>query len=37
MELETIKKTEMEAILRMENLGKRKGTADISVTYREMK
>jgi hypothetical protein len=34
MEIETIKKTQMEATLEMENLGKRTGTTDTSITGR---
>jgi hypothetical protein len=33
-EIEAIKKTQTEAILRLENLGKRVGTMDISITNR---
>ena len=32
MEVETIKKTQMEATLKMENLGKRSGTIDARIT-----
>ena len=34
MEEETIKKTQMEAILEMENLGRMSGIADVSITNR---
>jgi hypothetical protein len=34
LELETIKKTQMEANLEMENLGKRYGITDVSITNR---
>jgi hypothetical protein len=34
LERETIKKTQMEATLEMENLGKRTGTTDTSITNR---
>ena len=34
MEVETIRKTQMEATLEMENLGKRSGITDISITNR---
>ena len=34
MEVETIKKTQMEANLEMENLGKRSGITDVSITNR---
>jgi hypothetical protein len=34
MEIEAIKKTETEAILEMENLGKRTGTTDTRITNR---
>jgi hypothetical protein len=34
MEIETIKKPEMETILEMENLGKRSGIIDASITKR---
>ena len=34
MEVETIKKIQMEAILEMENLGKRSGITDVSITNR---
>jgi hypothetical protein len=34
MEIEAIKKTQTEAILEMENIGKRTGTTDISITNR---
>jgi len=34
MEIETIKKTQTEAILEIENLGKRRGTTDASITNR---
>ena len=38
-EIEAIKKTQIETILEMENLGKRTGTTDVSITNRiqEMK
>ena len=32
VEVETIKKTQMEKILEMENLGKRSGITDVSIT-----
>ena len=32
MEIEAIKKTQMEATLEMENLGKRTGATDVSIT-----
>ena len=34
IEIEAIKKSQMEAILEMENLGKRTGTAEVSITNR---
>ena len=34
MEVETIKKTQMEANLEMENLGKRSGITDVSIINR---
>jgi hypothetical protein len=34
MEIEAIKKTQSEANLEMENLGKRTGTTDTSITHR---
>ena len=34
LEVETIKKTQMEATLDMENLGKRSGTIDVSITIK---
>jgi predicted transcriptional regulator len=34
VEVETIKKMQMEANLKMENLGKRPGITDVSITYR---
>ena len=34
MEIEAIKKTQTQAILEMENLGKRIGTTDTSITNR---
>ena len=34
MEIETIKKSQMEAMLEMENLGKRSGAIDVSITNR---
>jgi hypothetical protein len=34
LEVETIKKTQMEAILEMENLGKRSGITNVSITNR---
>ena len=34
MEIEAIKKTQVEATLEMENLGKRTGTTDASITNR---
>jgi predicted nucleic acid-binding Zn-ribbon protein len=34
VEVETIKKTQVEANLKMENLEKRSGTADVSITNR---
>ena len=34
MEVETIKKAQMEATLEMENLGKRLGTTDVSINNR---
>ena len=34
VEVETIKKTQMEANLEMENLGKRSGITDVSITNR---
>jgi hypothetical protein len=34
MEIETIKKSQMEAMLEMENLGKRSGAVDVSITNR---
>ena len=33
-EMEAIKKTQIETILEMENLGKRTGTTDVSITNR---
>jgi hypothetical protein len=37
VEAETIKKTQMEAMLEMENLGKRSGMTDISIRATEYK
>jgi hypothetical protein len=34
VEVETIKKTQMEAHLEMENLGKRSGITDVNITNR---
>ena len=34
MEVETIKKTQMEANLEIENLGKRSGITDVNITNR---